>query len=1104
MPDEQKLQKAMSPVAVTPSQQALNTVEQYYKNPSLVDPILNANWDGSANDRKTQKEAVEDYLLKHGTQLKQEETREFKEKVDKFHTADKQYEASKDEFADTVRDSTLLPVSFVVPQMRLAPLLLTGTTVGSAYGLGLERLVKGPQYANAGAEVWQKDAYRSASAVTLNLFGPKNVGLGREVMTVSQATNFSVKSFLQTEAKLGAEAMYTNTVSGIGAEIVNPYEKQETLGIRLSNTAIGSSIGMIPMHLGFRGMAHGSHFGSGLLNRAFGRDIGSGEPTELLLQPEVVVQPKPEVAAPISEQVAETPVKTEAKMPQTVESQPVVVETTTKENEMLRDLFKEDRASSTAAKENLAQKKQPFEPPKSPEWKKGSVTLDGQNRITQIKDKDGIVTAKLRYAPLGDTINATKIEFKDGSQWLSENGYEWTEYTITGEKQLGTFYGRVTANKDGTLQVSNDGQQRLTYPDGTMKILYEDMNRASVELNKQGQTINFTNAEGQAFRVVHKPGSLDIYQLEGANGEVFQFNSAVNRQERYIHIQPGKPKEFLKGVYVDNEGNIILEKDNFTTRHLDGSVTTIDSHRGKILERANLEIEKSRLLNFHIHSSDKQNRLRNAVSAYEATCERLGSTAEGGKTLHEINEMLNCGESYIMPEERAIIATQILENAANPYSIQQGYHNSCNVGVVSVGLYARDPALAANIMKQAVNTGEVTLPNGSKIKLRQEDLNMEQESFHEALKRMQGVSTSKRRHADQIMQNILANTYIQLEEIKGLPPGTIRYEQHPRDQSISSSDTGERLVNTKTGEFLKDEDGKIISSPGLTTPNLETIYKRITGKDTPFILMHDAHGMGTDEMKLRTRGQVYKNEAEFKAAIDHFKPSETNPLVLIVTCQSEPFFKDSGRWLKDPSEAAGGSSGYHVISITGYTIKDGKTYVNLDNTWDIEAQHKATVNDTGEPVLLDRLYLSTLPTLTEKRNHELKAAAAEDPLMKLDYLRERRYAQEKLTEAEANSTKDNAIQLKVKKLQKLEPLGDEKYYEELGIFRNELMTKQYPSYVSKEEIAYIKALVSRELGGNSDGEAELAKVADPIKVAEQNKKLSDIAAKRRNKTQNPN
>ncbi len=306
------------------------------------------------------------------------------------------------------------------------------------------------------------------------------------------------------------------------------------------------------------------------------------------------------------------------------------------------------------------------------------------------------------------------------------------------------------------------------------------------------------------------------------------------------------------------------------------------------------------------------------------------SASEISKTYRQAERLLSAtGNKPLKEAERLNVAEQAMSQCARPTSIDQGGHETCNMTTVECKTYTDHPAAAMKLVTDVATTGEYTGTDGTHVKINPAAADAESKENPPA--------DGDRSHASLIFQVTAVNLYYQQQPLeytdaRGLtryvPPGKVEYKQVPDKPGTVPPSGGERLIDHTTDPpttIMKDWVKKIPEdSPSIDDRAMVDVPVIITGKhDTVMIANeHDANAPGVT---------TFKTEEEMKDAIKQAKDENKMPVIFKVHSGQEPFFHDSG------DGKAGGSGGWHVVTITDYDPKTGKAKV--DNQWGSSSDH---------------------------------------------------------------------------------------------------------------------------------------------------------------------
>ena len=296
------------------------------------------------------------------------------------------------------------------------------------------------------------------------------------------------------------------------------------------------------------------------------------------------------------------------------------------------------------------------------------------------------------------------------------------------------------------------------------------------------------------------------------------------------------------------------------------------------------------------------------LDLYKNTSRLLDS--EAGQPLHKI--------------DRAVLADQVIKNAAHPMSIDQGQHNTCNVTTVEARMYSRYPAEASKLIADVALTGEFVTAGGSKIKIDKESFAPDREALYNPAR------PGERSFAGQLFEITAANIHWQQRlfdnDGHAVDRGDLRYVQiHPL-KSIPD-DTGERVRNFHSddkGVTILGGDGKKALEPLLSTGPLLNISNEISGKNEANFVFD---GTSNDHRVVSFQSPKQLHE-ELIGAKKQF------PLIYMVHTANEPFRAESG---EKPNDAGG----WHVVNIIGYN--PATKMIDMSNQWGPKSDHQISL-----------------------------------------------------------------------------------------------------------------------------------------------------------------
>ena len=281
-------------------------------------------------------------------------------------------------------------------------------------------------------------------------------------------------------------------------------------------------------------------------------------------------------------------------------------------------------------------------------------------------------------------------------------------------------------------------------------------------------------------------------------------------------------------------------------------------------------------------------------------------------------------------------------HAADPRTIDQGMHETCNVTTVESRMFTKNPSAAVSLIDQVATTGKYTTADGSQtVSVNPESLKRTGTEEKKAV-----PEDGDRSYASQIFQVTAVNLNYQTHELHTkdengkdvtYPAGTVEYRQGKPDENATPPTSGEVLIDKRTGQPIKD-GGKEMQAPGLNDDQIVDTYNQISDHQDSGFYICNKDNISGDGKEVTQIG----SEAELKAKIEEAQKNGKLPIILGVNSGQEPFYSDSH------GGAAGGSGGGHVVTITGID-KDGK--VQVENQWGKESKHSVDMHE---------LYIATM------------------------------------------------------------------------------------------------------------------------------------------------
>jgi hypothetical protein len=317
-------------------------------------------------------------------------------------------------------------------------------------------------------------------------------------------------------------------------------------------------------------------------------------------------------------------------------------------------------------------------------------------------------------------------------------------------------------------------------------------------------------------------------------------------------------------------------------------------------------------------------KFRTNLRDFEARVGQFSLTEEKvAKTFDSILDMVANGNDKILDRKtRVVLAEQMLQNASHPESINQGYHNTCNVNTVEGRLNYRDPDKVANFVSELAKTGEFTSYLNDKIKLDKESLKPDREA------KKYSLDHEGRNFASQIFQVGAVNLSYQIEKRLGNETHDIRYEQR---RHFAGSDTGERLFDITNGRKreVRDSSGARARSPELSLSPIARLHNVLAENNDQDITLE------YDKQDRNNENQQFKNKEELVEYLHTAKINGQLPVIVQVHTDHEPMYSI------DVTETTGGTGGWHVFLVTD--INGDK--IDIDNSWGKKNDQKADVRN---------------------------------------------------------------------------------------------------------------------------------------------------------------
>jgi len=281
-------------------------------------------------------------------------------------------------------------------------------------------------------------------------------------------------------------------------------------------------------------------------------------------------------------------------------------------------------------------------------------------------------------------------------------------------------------------------------------------------------------------------------------------------------------------------------------------------------------------------------------------------------TYREVGRMMESSQDGpVAPPIRQIAAMQVMHHAADPTTIDQGQHPTCNVATAEARLYSRSPSSIARLVADTAITGECktrgTPP--TTIKLDDKSLEPDREAMYNP------PDSQDRSYASQLFQVAAVN--VEWEKSNQRKGTQVRYEQH---EPTSPDDSGGRLVDysKRPPQIMKNEDGSPDEGPGINNQEIVDVYNEVAGTNDQGFVLQRPYWANDNVTNVESPDALGKK-------LEEMKKNGELPAIVLLHSGKEPFYTDSG------AGAAGGSGGWHVVTVTDYDPATGKT--SIDNQW---------------------------------------------------------------------------------------------------------------------------------------------------------------------------
>lgn len=524
---------------------------------------------------------------------------------------------------------------------------------------------------------------------------------------------------------------------------------------------------------------------------------------------------------------------------------------------------------------------------------------------TIITDKDGVITSKFDGGRLviSDPRGKSFIRFENGleeTRLVNEDGSILT----TRSDQTSLFYdpkNKVTINtqKDGTIETEHDsGVKVVKKTDGSVETINPDRSR-KFDDGKGGVTV--TDKDG--LSVTTKDG---IQVGQGIQFGKYSLSISTSPEGTVYSSKSTERAEFYFELRASKDGKLILKE---TDRELsfpsksDSGFDSVKSEREKLSELAKASIEspifrakfQADMIRFENNAGKKGLKPEQIVESYRAV----------GRLLEP-----KTAETAIRAENRNILASQLMGNLGSPYSISQGEHGTCNVKSLDVAWSAKHPEVISKMVSDVAITGRYVTANGMEVVVPPSTLIPNDEAMTNP------PLDGTRSYVGQVIDATLINTSFRIENA---PHRLVAMNSSQMQEVLKYGDV---LVDNKTGQPVRDQNGKILEFDGMDEPNLGRLAKEVLGAkydaSDKILSGRESSMYGLGLLHLRDLDQL-------KEVLASRKENNGLPGPIVINVKMPPFNSDTDG-TKEIS-----SSGWHVVNVVDYDPDSGK--VMIDNQW---------------------------------------------------------------------------------------------------------------------------------------------------------------------------
>lgn len=291
-------------------------------------------------------------------------------------------------------------------------------------------------------------------------------------------------------------------------------------------------------------------------------------------------------------------------------------------------------------------------------------------------------------------------------------------------------------------------------------------------------------------------------------------------------------------------------------------------------------------------------------------------------TFIEVDQLLAAHTALINETQRIRVAEEIIAQAANPFIISQGAHNTCTVTTLEERTFTLLPSEAAGLIVSASLYGHWTAPDGEYITLKASSF---QPGPEESQYPVPGLDRS---YASEIFQVVV------LDGLGLLPnPPVWNGTSQPTNPPVYFAQLQPQLAYGDTGEYWVNKQGKVVGAfPGLSDADIVTAAHLLFDKDMGFII---GNGDLNDPITINR----VSSASQLSALLQRLGTAKDMPAVLLVR-GDDPIFGNGNTTSGEPVD--------HVVIIA--KEQGGRAYVvnpwgaQFDRWISITKLYNSTIN----------------------------------------------------------------------------------------------------------------------------------------------------------------